>query len=143
MEPLRINERLRRFDALIGTGGIGTGHFFALSGNQTLGREESRSGRFLENRDYAKLHIIAHYMQTLMGPSFKTYPIGALGVDDASRYLCEEMNAAGLDLSNVVKFDDAPTMDCICLLTVPRYSAGSNRVSISCFVKQLLTSGCS
>ncbi len=59
-----------RYRALIGTGGIGAGAFFALDGNHTLGREESRSGRYLDRRDYCKLHIIAHYVQVLLGEDF-------------------------------------------------------------------------
>ena len=45
---------------MIGVGGIGSGVFFALDGNHTLGREESRGGRFLDRRDYCKLHIVSH-----------------------------------------------------------------------------------
>ncbi|HEX6907174.1 MAG TPA: hypothetical protein VF154_11240, partial [Terriglobales bacterium] len=44
---------------LIGIGGIGSGIFFALDGEHTLGREESRLGKLLEVRDYCKLHIIS------------------------------------------------------------------------------------
>ena len=50
---------------MIGTGGVGSGSFFALDGNQTLGREESRGGRFLDCQDYCKLHIISHYVKVL------------------------------------------------------------------------------
>ena len=56
-----------RYRALIGTGGIGSGMFFALDGNHTLGREESRSGHFLDRRDYCKLHIVSHYVRRLLG----------------------------------------------------------------------------
>ena len=59
-----------RYRALIGTGGIGSGMFFALDGNHTLGREESRSGHFLDRRDYCKLHIVSHYVCRLLGPGF-------------------------------------------------------------------------
>ncbi len=61
---------------MIGTGGIGSGRFFALDGNHTLGREESRSGRFLDRRDYCKLHIVSHYVRPLLGPSFTAIAIG-------------------------------------------------------------------
>ena len=43
--------------------------FFALDGNHTLGREESRSGHFLDRRDYCKLHIVSHYVCRLLGPA--------------------------------------------------------------------------
>jgi hypothetical protein len=68
--PLNIKLHQPRYRALIGVGGIGTGAFFALSGDHTLGREESRLGKYLDRRDYCKLHIITHYIQTLLGPQF-------------------------------------------------------------------------
>lgn len=116
MQPLNTTTRLRRFDALIGTGGIGTGSFFALNGNHTLGREESRAGRFLESRDYAKLHIVCHYVQMLLGPEFATFPVGRVGADKFGDMLREEMAGAGLDLRHVHALHDAPTMNCVCLL---------------------------
>ena len=130
MDPLRVNPNRLRYRALIGTGGIGTGSFFALDGNPTLGREESRSGRFLENRDYAKLHIIAHYVQTLMGPAFTTLPIGKVGADEAGRRLRKEMAEAGLDIQHVHEVNDAPTMNCVCLL-YPDGSGGNLTVGDS------------
>jgi sugar/nucleoside kinase (ribokinase family) len=104
------------YHALIGAGGIGTGLFFALNGNHTLGREESRAGRFLDHRDYAKLHIISHYVQTLLGPAFKTLPVGRVGSDDVGRRLMGEMAAAGLDMRHVRPIEGAQTMNCVCLL---------------------------
>ena len=71
-----------RYRALIGTGGIGSGNFFALDGNHTLGREESRSGHFLDRRDYCKLHIVSHYVCRLLGGSFSVIPLGMVGADD-------------------------------------------------------------
>jgi len=55
------------FRQLVGVGGIGTGLFFELEGNHTLGRNESRPARFLSIRDYCKLHIISHYVAVLLG----------------------------------------------------------------------------
>lgn len=55
------------FRALLGVGGIGTGSFFALEGNHTLARNESRPGRLLDIRDYCKLHIVAHYIARFLG----------------------------------------------------------------------------
>lgn len=68
-----------RYDIMIGTGGIGSGSFFLLNGDHTLGREESRSGRFLDKDDYCKLHIIAHYVKALLGPGFNVVPVGKVG----------------------------------------------------------------
>jgi hypothetical protein len=51
-----IDSASRRYQAMIGAEGIGSGAFFALDGHHMLGREESRSGRLLDRRDYCKLH---------------------------------------------------------------------------------------
>ena len=83
---------------LIGVGGIGAGLFFALEGNHTLGRNESRPARQLPVRDYCKLHIIAHYVAVLLGPGFTVLPIGKVGDDQTGERLYGEMAAAGMDL---------------------------------------------
>ena len=121
---------MRKYDALIGTGGIGTGTFFAMSGNHTLGREESRGGKFLDRRDYCKLHIISHYVQRLVGADFKTLPVGRVGDDAAGRRLLEEMRAEGLDLSLTAMMPGEQTLDCICLL-YPDGSGGNLTVTDS------------
>ena len=120
----------RKYDAMIGTGGIGTGTFFALSGNHTLGREESRGGQFLDRRDYCKLHIISHYVQRLVGGDFKTLPLGRVGDDAAGRRLVEEMRAEGLDVSHTAIMPGEQTLDCICLL-YPDGSGGNLTVTDS------------
>ena len=101
---------------MAGVGGIGKGSFFELRGNHTLGREESRSGRFLDRRDYCKLHIISHYVQTLLGPGFTTLPIGFVGEDEAGREMLQEMIAAGMDLRYVQALPGEQTMTSICLV---------------------------
>ena len=116
MEPLHTSQGCCRYRGLIGTGGIGTGVFFALNGNTTLGREESRSGRLLDRKDYCKLHIIAHYVQTLMGPDFATFAIGRVGNDDRGRRLLDEMVEAGLDTRYVRTVSGKPTLYCICFV---------------------------
>ena len=130
MAPLVVRNDHLRYHALIGTGGIGAGSFFALNGNHTLGREESRTGRFLDTRDYAKLHIIAHYVQTLMGSEFKVLPIGRVGADEPGQQLSDEMGSTGIDLRYVCALDDAQTMNCVCLL-YPDGSGGNLTVSDS------------
>ncbi len=84
------------YKGIIGTGGIGTGWFFQLNGNHTLGREESRSGRFLKIHDYCKLHIILHYVRVLMGEHFRTIPIGRVGMDEPGKTLLREMEKLDL-----------------------------------------------
>jgi ribokinase len=101
---------------LIGTGGIGTGTFFVLRGNHTLGREESRGGRFLDRRDYCKLHIITHYMCALMGRAFKTVPIGLVGDDAAGREILAEMQADGLGVDNIGVLKGEQTLHGISIL---------------------------
>ena len=97
MNPLNLDARQRRYQALLGTGGVGSGAFFALDGNHTLGREESRGGRFLDRQDYCKLHIICHYVQVLLGPSFTVLMASKVGDDETGRRLLAEMQATGLD----------------------------------------------
>jgi sugar/nucleoside kinase (ribokinase family) len=113
---LKIALQNSRYQALIGVGGIGSGTFFALSGNHTLGREESRSGRFLDARDYCKLHIITHYIQILLGSTFVTLPIGNVGDDEVGRRLMTEMRSAGMDLRYVQVCPELQTLYAICFI---------------------------
>ena len=115
-EPLRLDTARLLYRAMIGTGGIGTGSFFMLRGNHTLGREESRSGHFIDRRDYCKLHIVSHYVQTLLGSGFATFPIGMVGDDDAGSRLKQEMAEAGLDLSYVRTLQGIPTLFSFCYI---------------------------
>jgi sugar/nucleoside kinase (ribokinase family) len=130
MAPLRVNIGDCRYQAMLGVGGIGSGVFFALNGDHTLGREESRSGRFLDRRDYCKLHIIAHYVQTLLGPGFTTLPIGKVGDDEAGRRLVEEMQAAGMDMRYVALCPGQQTLTSFCLI-YPDGSGGNLTVDDS------------
>jgi len=130
MRALRVDPNRRRYRALIGTGGIGSGLFFALNGNHTLGREESRSGRFLDRMDYCKLHIVAHYVHTLMGADFITLPIGKVGDDEPGRRLLDQMAEAGLDLRYVHTLLKEQTLYSICLV-YPDGSGGNLTVDDS------------
>ncbi len=116
MEPLHYDLDKSRFRALIGVGGIGSGVFFKLNGNHTLGREESRGGRFLNQRDYCKLHIIAHYVQTLLGPAFTTIPIGYVGEDSAGEGLLLEMQNAGFNMDHVTALTGEQTLFSTCFI---------------------------
>ena len=113
---LRIEPERLRYRALIGTGGIGSGAFFALRGNHTLGREESRGGRFLDRRDYCKLHIIAHYVQTLLGPEFETIALGKVGDDEVGRALLAEMQDAGMDVRYAACSPGEQTLYSLCFI---------------------------
>ncbi|MBC8253625.1 MAG: carbohydrate kinase family protein [Ardenticatenia bacterium] len=116
MSPLNVAVASSRYQAMIGVGGIGAGRFFVLNGNHTLGREESRSGRFLDRRDYCKLHIISHYVQALLGPEFTTIPIGKVGDDDVGTRLLEEMKEIGLDVRHVGFSCGDPTLFSFCFV---------------------------
>ncbi len=104
---------------LVGVGGIGTGLFFALDGEHTLGRNESRPARLLNIRDYCKLHIIGHYIAVLLGAApdgspFHVIPIGRVGADDAGRRMIKEMASAGMDTQYVETLQDQPTLFSVC-----------------------------
>jgi sugar/nucleoside kinase (ribokinase family) len=103
---------------LIGIGGIGSGIFFGLDGNHTLGRDESRLGRLLDIRDYCKLHIISHYVARLLGAgpagAFRVIPVGKVGDDTPGRQMIAEMSAAGMDTKHVEVVAGSPTMLSVC-----------------------------
>lgn len=116
MGLLNLQGRSRRFKGLVGTGGIGHGSFFLMEGNETLGREESRAGRFLDRRDYCKLHIICHYVKALLGAEFLVSPVGRVGRDSDGARLKAEMEAVGLDTRFVAIMESAPTLYSFCYL---------------------------
>lgn len=116
MIPLRIDITNCRYQALIGVGGIGTGKFFAIQGNTTLGREESRLGSFLDRKDYCKLHIVAHYVKVLLGPDFSVMPVGKLGDDEAGQELLQEMREIDLNLTYVKRCPGYPTLSSFCFV---------------------------
>jgi sugar/nucleoside kinase (ribokinase family) len=116
MKPLNTNPAAWRYRALIGTGGIGSGTFFAFKGDHTLGREESRAGRFLDRRDYCKLHIIEHYIQVLLGEPFHTLAAGKVGDDAPGRQMIAEMREAGLSVEHVEVAPGLQTLYSICFV---------------------------
>jgi ribokinase len=111
-----INPPSTRYRALIGTGGIGSGIFFSLDGNHTLGREESRSGHFLDRRDYCKLHIVSHYVRQLLGSDFPVIPLGMVGADEVGDRLLGEMAEVGLDTRYVGRAKGQGTLYALCLI---------------------------
>jgi len=115
-KPLNISPDRFHYRAMLGTGGIGAGMFFSLRGNHTLGREESRLGRILDRRDYCKLHIISHYVQALLGPTFTTLPIGKVGDDAWGKRLCDEMAEVGMDLRHTARVPGEQTLFSFCFV---------------------------
>jgi sugar/nucleoside kinase (ribokinase family) len=89
--------------------------FFALEGNHTLGRNESRPGELLNVRDYCKLHIVIHYVAKLLGgQGFRVRPVGKVGNDEAGRFVLKEMNEGGIDTRFVEALADKPTLFSVC-----------------------------
>jgi len=130
VSSLKYNENTCRYRALIGTGGIGTGMFFALDGNHTLGREESRGGRLLNRRDYCKLHIVLHYVKSLLGKDFQAVALGMVGDDETGETLIDEMKDTGIDVSRVRRIQDAQTLFSFCFV-YPDGSGGNMTISDS------------
>lgn len=130
MPPLRISAEAGRYSAMIGAGGIGSGIFFELEDNHTLGREESRAGRLLDRRDYCKLHIVSHYVKKLLGPGFAVVPLGKVGDDQSGATLVDEMREAGLDLRYFERADGRKTLFAVCIV-YPDGSGGNLTTSYS------------
>jgi ribokinase len=123
-KELNFNPGLLRYTGIIGTGGIGSGKFFVLNGNSTLGREESRSGHFLDIRDYCKQHIILHYVKVLLGPSFSIMPVGKIGDDDIGQILFREMARTGFIMNRIEIVPKVSTLFSFCY-TYPDGSGGN------------------
>jgi ribokinase len=124
MAPLHLQTSKLLYQAMIGTGGVGSGSFFALEGDHTLGREESRAGRFLDRQDYCKLHIVSHYVQALLGPGFAVIPASKVGADRHGQRLLAEMQEAGLDLRYMHVDKNRPTLFSFCF-SYPNGSGGN------------------
>jgi ribokinase len=113
-QALKFGPAQLKYSEIIGTGGIGSGKFFRINGNHTLGREESRSGQFLNVRDYCKQHIILHYIKVLLGPDFQVTPIGKVGNDDIGNDLLGYMTSTGFVMDHIEKIQDASTLFSFC-----------------------------
>ena len=104
---------------VLGVGGVGTGIFFALEGDHTLGRSESRPGRLLDVKDYCKLHIVSHYIAKLLsarpsGSPFHVVPIAKVGNDAAGRDMLRAMREVGMDTHFVQSISGQPTLFSVC-----------------------------
>lgn len=117
----------------IATGGIGSGMFFSLAGNETLGREESRMATLLPYKDYCKQHIIMHYISVLLGAesgTFQSYNIGKVGNDDTGRSLIKMMENAGMITDHINISHDRSTLFSVCF-QYPDHSGGNITTSES------------
>ena len=107
------------YDLITGIGGIGTGIFFLLEGDRTLGRNESRPARLLPVRDYCKLHIILHYVAVLLesnvtSGALRILPVGKVGSDQPGAQMRKEMSDVGMDMRFVETVPDRPTLMSVC-----------------------------
>jgi ribokinase len=130
MEALNVNLDDCRYKVMIGTGGIGSGMFFQLNGDHTLGREESRSGYFLDKKDYCKLHIISHYVQRLLGKNFPVIPVGKVGNDDVGKKMLAELEETGFVMDFVEQSPNDQTLFSFCFI-YPDGSGGNMTTSDS------------
>lgn len=115
---LRIDAK-SPYRQLVGVGGVGTGAFFELEGEHTLGRNESRLGRLRDVRDYCKLHIVLHYVAKLLGAgrsqaSFRVTPIAKVGDDASGLRLIQEMTETGMETSRIQTVSGSPTLFSVC-----------------------------
>lgn len=113
-----INHSGLQYDHVVGTGGIGSGIFFSMESNHTLGRNESRLATLLPCKDFCKQHIILHYISVLLGSNiggnFQTFPIGKVGSDEIGNELIQKMKSVGMDTSHVGISNDSSTLFSVC-----------------------------
>ncbi|MEP7259521.1 MAG: PfkB family carbohydrate kinase, partial [Flavitalea sp.] len=114
------------YDHIIGTGGIGSGIFFSLEDDHTLGRNESRMATLLPYKDYCKQHIIMHYIAVLLGAGkgFRSYPIGKVGADEIGDTLIGQMKSAGMDTRYISIAEGFRTLFSVCF-QYPDLSGGN------------------
>ena len=126
LQPISPNGLL--YQRIIGTGGIGSGMFFSLQGNETLGREESRMAALLPYKDYCKQHIIMHYIAVLLGAdddgNFQAFPIGKVGNDETGKNLLRQMESVGINTGYVKVSEQHATMFSVCF-QYPDHSGGN------------------
>ena len=103
---------------VVGTGGIGSGMFFSLRGDDTLGRNESRLGTLQPYQDFCKMHIIMHYVAVLSGATpggrFRSLPVGRVGDDEVGQRLIRQMQQVGMDTVGVTTSVDQRTLFSVC-----------------------------
>lgn len=114
MGPRPVSAAPGGVDLVLGTGGLGTGTLLALVGSHTLGREESRAVRALDQQDRCKAHIILHYVRRLTEPAVVVMPFGRVGADPDGELVLRELAAEGMDLSAVSTDPVHRTLTSVC-----------------------------
>ena len=105
------------YNLVVGTGGIGTGVVYRLEGMHDLGRNESRAGHLLPQKDFCKQHIILHYVSRILRGlrrKVRVVPFGAVGRDAAGDSLLELMRGEAMDVGQVLRMAGAPTLYSVC-----------------------------
>ena len=108
---------MTQYNRVIGTGGIGSGVIYRLRGDHNLGRNESRTGQRLPQRDFCKLHIIFHYVTQILrdvAAPVEMFPIGGVGADESGRMLLAEMRRVGMNNRHVHVLAKRPTLFSFC-----------------------------
>jgi sugar/nucleoside kinase (ribokinase family) len=117
-----------KYSHIIGTGGVGSGIFFSLRDNHTLGRNESRMATLEPYNDFCKQHIIMHYIAVLLSGksmnNFKLFPIGKVGNDETGKRLLRQMQEAGMDTGNIEICQESSTLFSVCF-QYPDHSGGN------------------
>ena len=121
--------KTKKYDYVVGTGGIGTGILFRFSEDETLGRNESRMAQLTDVKDYCKLHIILHYVAVL-GPDIPVYAIGRVGDDNQGEEVLKMMEDYHIRTDYVKRMKDAPTLFSVCF-TYPDSDGGNITTSNS------------
>ena len=113
-----ISEEGLAYNHIIATGGVGSGIFFSMNDNHTLGRNESRMATLQPYKDFCKQHIIMHYIAVLLGAEingkFQSFPIGKVGNDGVGKNLIENMKNVGMDTRHVTLSDNSSTLFSVC-----------------------------
>ena len=105
----------RKYNKVVGTGGIGTGMLFLSMQNETLGRSESRLVELSDAKDYCKQHIVLYYTTQLLLGQAAVFPIGYVGADAMGEALLTDLEEIGMKADYVGKSTAYGTMLSICL----------------------------
>ncbi len=107
-----------QYNHIIGTGGVGSGIFFSIQDNHTLGRNESRMAALEPYNDFCKQHIILHYIAVLLKhgttDTFELYPIAKVGNDTTGKQLIQQMQQAGMNTAAVDICKERSTLFSVC-----------------------------
>ncbi len=112
-----VNSSNLHYTHIVGTGGIGSGIFFLMRDNHTLGRNESRMANLLPCKDFCKQHIILHYISVLLGAktgNFQSFPIGKVGNDRIGKELIDMMKEAGMNTKYISISSGSSTLFSVC-----------------------------